>query len=77
MKIYVAANVKSKKITLMKVAAGERVHDDSKALPDLVETIIESNSVTSLGKLFADGVYDNNGIFRQIFHNGILPYINK
>ncbi len=40
----------------MKVTDDEHVHD-SKALPELVENIITSNSMASLGKLFADGAY--------------------
>ncbi len=57
----------------------EHVHD-SKALPDLVEDITKSNSMTTaaavvVGKLFADGAYDGNDIFRCLADNGILPCI--
>ena len=52
----------------------EHVHD-SKALPQLVEDIIKSDSVTSIGKLFADGAYDGNDTFRCLSDNGILPCI--
>ncbi len=53
----------------------EHVHD-SKALPELVENIIESDSVTAaIGKLFADGAYKGNDIFRYLAENGILPCI--
>jgi len=40
----------------MKVTYNEHVHDDSKALPELVNDIIKSDSMTTgaLGKLFAD-----------------------
>ena len=55
LKIHVAVNVKSKKILSIKVT-DEHVHD-SKALPELVENIIKSDSVTTtaIGKLFGDG----------------------
>ena len=58
----------------MKVTYDEHIHD-SKALPELVENIIESDSVTATGKLFADGAYEGNDIFRYISDNGILPCI--
>ena len=72
MKIHIAVDVKTKKILSMKVT-DEHVHD-SKALPELVQNIIKSNSVTA-SKLFADGAYDSNGIFRCLADNGILPCI--
>jgi hypothetical protein len=62
---------------MMKITYNEHVHDDSKALPELVNDIIKSYSMTTgaLGKLFADdGAYDNN-IFRYLSDNGILPCI--
>ena len=77
LKIHVVAvNVKSKKILSIKVT-DEHVHD-SKALPELVENIIKSDSVTTtaIGKLFADGASDSNDIFRCISDNGILPSIS-
>ena len=71
--------VKIKKILLsMKEVTDELVHD-SKALPELVQNIIKSNSVTA-SKLFADGAsYDSNaGVFRCLADNGIfLPYCIK
>ena len=76
LKIHVAVNIKSKKILSMKVT-DEHVHD-SKALPELVENIIKSDSMTAtaaIGKLFADGAYDNNDIFRYLSDNGIQPCI--
>src|SRR6476646_7299701 len=76
LKIHVVAvNVKSKKILSIKVT-DEHVHD-SKALPELVENIIKSDSVTTtaIGKLFADGAYDGNDVFRCLVDNGILPCI--
>jgi hypothetical protein len=75
LKIHVAVNVKSKKILSIKVT-DEHVHD-SKALPELVENIIKSDSVTTtaIGKLFGDGAYDNNDVFRCLADNGILPCI--
>jgi len=73
LKIHVAVNVKTKKILSIKVT-DEHVHG-SKALPELVENIIESDSVTTIGKLFADGAYDSNDIFRYLTDNGIMPCI--
>ncbi len=73
LKIHVAVNVKTKKILSIKVT-DEHVHD-SKALPELIDNIIESDSVTSIGKLFADGAYDSNDVFRYTADNGILPCI--
>ena len=47
LKIHVAVNVKNKKIlSMIKVTADEHVHD-SKALPELVENIIKSDSMDS------------------------------
>ena len=71
LKIHIAVNIKSKKILSMKVT-DEHVHD-SKALPELVENIIKSNKIIS--KLFGDGAYDGNDIFRYLGDNGILPCI--
>ena len=63
LKIHVAVNVKSKKILSMKVT-DEHVHD-GKALPELVDNVIKPNKITAaVGKLFADGAYDSNDIFR-------------
>jgi hypothetical protein len=75
LKIHVAVDVKTKKILSMKVT-DEHVHD-SKALPELVENIIKSEdmSTTTLGKLFGDGAYEGNEIFRYLGDNGILPGI--
>ena len=53
LKIHIAVNIKSKKILSIKVT-DEHVHD-SKVLPGLVENIITSDNMASLGKLFADG----------------------
>jgi hypothetical protein len=68
LKIHVAVNVKSKKILFIKVT-DEHVHDSSKALPELVENIIKSDSVTTtaIGKLFGDGAYDGNETFRCLW----------
>ena len=74
LKIHIAVNIKSKKILSMKVT-DEHVHD-SKALPELVENIIKSdNMATAIGKLFGDGAYEGNDIFRYLGDNGILPCI--
>ena len=50
----IAVNIKSKKILSMKVTDDEHVHD-SKALPEIIEKIIESDdNVTAIGKLLGD-----------------------
>ena len=73
MKIHVAVNVKTKKILSIKVT-DEHVHD-SKALPELVENIIESDRKITIGNLFAeDGAYDDNEIFRYLGDNGYALY---
>jgi DUF438 domain-containing protein len=77
LKIHVAVNIKTKKIlSMMKVTDIEHVHD-SKALPELVNGIIESdNVIVAIGKLYVDGSYDDiNDIFRFLADNGVLPYI--
>jgi hypothetical protein len=51
----------------MKVTTDEHAHD-SKALPELVNDVIKSNSMIIIGKIFADY---NNDIFRSISDNGI------
>ena len=60
----------------MKVTDDEHVHD-SKALPEIIEKIIESDdNVTAIGKLLGDGAYEGNDVFRYLSHNGIcLPCI--
>ena len=50
------------------------VHD-SKALPELVKGVIKSDKKITIGKLFGDGAYDSNDIFRYLSDNGILPCI--
>src|SRR4051812_8136698 len=74
LKIHIAVNIKSKKILSIKVM-DEHVHDN-KALPILVNDVIKSDNITAIGKLFADGAYDGNEIFRCLMDNGIfLPCI--
>ena len=47
-----------------------------KVLSELVETIIKSDSTTTIGKLFADdGAYEGNEIFRYLGDNGIHLFI--
>jgi hypothetical protein len=77
LKIHIAVNIKSKKILSMKVT-DEHVHD-SKVLPELVDDIIESDSMSTvaLGKLFADGAYDNNEIFRNLGDNSTMYQSKK
>ncbi|HEY6534624.1 MAG TPA: transposase [Candidatus Nitrosocosmicus sp.] len=49
---------------------------DSKALPELVDEVIKLDKKITIGKLFPDGAYDGNEIFRFIAdNNGILPCI--
>jgi hypothetical protein len=63
LKIHVAVNVKTKKkilLSMKEVTDDEHVHNDSssKELPELVDNIIKSDSMTTtttIDKLFADG----------------------
>ena len=74
LKIHVAVNINNKKILSIKVT-DEHAHD-GKVLPELVDNIIKSDNVAAtIGKLFADGAYEGNDIFRYIEDNGILPCI--
>ncbi len=76
LKIHIAINVKTKKILAMQIT-DEHVHD-SKPLPELVDGVIKLDSMTAaatIGKLFADGAYDNNNIFRYLGGKGILHCI--
>ena len=57
--------MKTKKILSIKVT-DEHVHD-SKMLPELVDEIIDSDNITTIGKLFADGAYEGNEIFRYLW----------
>jgi hypothetical protein len=60
----VTVNVKTKKIRSIKVTADDEHIHDNKALPELVENIIDSDSITEIGKLFGDGgAYQGNEIF--------------
>jgi hypothetical protein len=72
LKIHIAVYIKSKKIISIKVT-DEHVHD-SKMLPKLAEDIKKSNHI-SIGKVFVDGAYDINAVFRCLANNGILPCI--
>jgi Transposase DDE domain len=72
LKIHIAVNVKSKKILSIKVT-NEHVHD-SKALPELVENIIQSDSMATIGKLFADGAYEGNEVL-DIWETMDMPCI--
>jgi hypothetical protein len=46
-------------------------------LPELVENIIKSNKKITICKLFADGAYESNEIFRFIADNGIQSCIKE
>ena len=39
---------------------------DSKALPELIENIIKSDKKIIIDKLFGDGAYEGNDIFKYI-----------
>jgi hypothetical protein len=73
LKIHISVNVRNKKILSMKIT-DERVHD-GKVLPELVENVTKSNRGT-IGKLLADGAFDNNGLIGYLSDNGILTWIN-
>ncbi len=73
LKIHIAVDVKTKKIFAMKVT-DEYVYD-SKALPELLENVIESDKKITISKLFAGDTYDSNDIFRCLSDNGIMPCI--
>ena len=67
---------------MKEVTDNEHVHNDSssKELPELVENIIKSDSMTTttIDKLFADGgAYDNKDIFRYPLEIMELPYCIK
>ena len=76
LKIHVTVNVKTNKkiLSMLQVTDDEHVHD-SNALPELVDDAIKSDKKITIGKLFADGAYDNNNIFRFLADNGIMPCI--
>jgi Transposase DDE domain len=74
LKIHIAVNVKTKKILSIRVT-DEHAHD-SKMLPELVNNVMKSDKEIAIGKLFADGAYEGNEIFRYLGDNGILPCIN-
>jgi hypothetical protein len=53
---------------MMKVTF-EHVHD-SKMLPERADELIDSNNMTTtIGKLFADGAFDGNDVFRFLGDN--------
>ncbi len=55
----------------------EHVHD-SKALPELIDNVIESDKQITIGNLFAeDGAYDSNEIFKCLSDNGYAMYQSK
>jgi len=77
--------VKTKKkilLSMKEVTDDEHVHNDSsKELPELVENIIKSDSMTTtiIDKLSAyGGAYEGNEIFRNLGDNGVaLLYQSK
>jgi len=66
LKIHIAVDTKSKKILSVKVT-DEHVHD-SKVLPILVDNIIKSKDMR-IDKVFTDGAYDSNAVFRCLADN--------
>ena len=52
----------------------EHVHD-GKALPESIDDVIKSDKKITIGKLFVDGSYDGNEIFRSLADNEIQPCI--
>ena len=65
--------MKTKKILSIKVT-DEHAHD-SKMLPELVDEIIDSDSITTIGKLLADGAYDSKDNFKYLDELNITPGI--
>ena len=53
----------------------EHVHDDCRMVPELVENLIDSDSITAIGKIFGDDAYDNNDAFGYPSDNRILACI--
>ena len=52
----------------------KHVHD-SKVLPELVNDILKSDSMTTIDKLFGDGAYEGTDVFRFLGDNGIQSCI--
>lgn len=57
------------------MVTAKHVHNDSKALHELVNGVIKSNNKITINKLIADGAYEGNDIFRYLGDNGIQPCI--
>jgi len=70
--IHISINVKIE-IFAMKIT-DEQVND-VKELPKLVGDIKKSDKKTTVSKLFADGAYDGNDVFRCLSDNRILTCI--
>jgi hypothetical protein len=64
LKIHISVNVRNRKILSMRLT-DEHVHD-GKALPELVDDITKSDRQTTVCKLFADGAYDGNDVFKYL-----------
>ena len=41
----------------------------------MVNDVIKSNNITAIGKIFADGVFDNNDVFGCLADNRTMPCI--
>jgi hypothetical protein len=72
--IHISVNVKTKKIFAMKITDDTFVMAE---LPELVDDIKKSDRKTTVCKLFADGAYDGNDVFRYLSDNGIQTCIKK
>ena len=76
LKISIAVNIKTKKILSTNVT-DEHVHD-SKALPELIDNIIELDKKIPIGKLFAEGgLYEGNNIFSFLSDNNEFCHVSK
>ncbi len=70
LKIYVAVDIKTKKILLSMRITDEYTYD-SKVIPKLVDETARTNEYT-IDNLLADESYDGNGIFKCLSKNGII-----
>ncbi len=65
-------DIKSKK-NLLKVT--DEHTQDNKVLPEFIDDIIKPMREVTVVKLFADGTYFSNYIFKYLSDSGILPCI--
>ena len=75
LKIHISVNITSKKILSIKVT-DEQVHNGKTLLELVVDVIKPNRKITAaVGKLFSDGAYDSNDVFRCLSDNGVIPCI--